>query len=631
MLTRKRSHEESQTGSQKRWRFDSFAPERNGNRANWFVDGQDYMSSVADAINSAEKEILIADWQMNPYIFMKRPDNGVNSLEWRLDKMLFNKADQGVRVYILLYWETRLAMDLGSSHTISLLNEHDNISVRRHPSNANVALHLTTMCRWSTHEKIVVVDRKIAFVGGIDLCFGRWDTRKHELKDDYPVHPFATEEATEEGIEERPPDTKKYCRWIDQDYRNTFLQGTDSLDRSKDPRMPWHDVACVFSGPAVDDVVKHFLQRCSAAGLEVPTNPPKSKVKSNSSYSIPNTYGQLNIQALRSVTKWSAGQPHENSIYNAYLHAIKNSKHYIYIENQFFISSESGILTKVRNEIQSALVERIYRAYDAHEDFHVMIMMPLKPEFGPEDWLSSMHSRTITYWNYATIFNGEESLLAKLEKKGMPAKDISRYFSVYGLRTHDTLSSGPTTEIIYVHSKVMIVDDLLTIIGSANINDRSMVGDKDSEIAVIMEDVDMIDITWKDTQLELQVGKFSHSLRCNLQKEHLGLLNPNGDMVQLNVEDPLASSFNTCVLNQASQNTLIYEEVFGSRILPTNMVMDDEHLERWKNTQGLVDMRFTRVAENELKRIRGNIVCIPRFFSVKTLRRSFLRFWGIYT
>jgi phospholipase D1/2 len=28
---------------------------------------------------------------------------------------------------------------------------------------------------WSHHEKTVIIDQKIAFVGGIDLCFGRWD------------------------------------------------------------------------------------------------------------------------------------------------------------------------------------------------------------------------------------------------------------------------------------------------------------------------------------------------------------------------------------------------------------------------------------------------------------------------
>lgn len=46
----------------------------------------------------------------------------------------------------------------------------------------------------------------------------------------------------------------------------------------------------------------------------------------------------------------------------------------------------------------------------------------------------------------------------------------------------------PKTEIIYIHSKLMIVDDKYVIIGSANINDRSMEGDGDSEIACVIKD-----------------------------------------------------------------------------------------------------------------------------------------------
>jgi phospholipase D1/2 len=35
---------------------------------------------------------------------------------------------------------------------------------------------------------------------------------------------------------------------------------------------------------------------------------------------------------------------------------------------------------------------------------------------------------------------------------------------------------------IYVHSKLMIIDDCVTLIGSANINDRSLLGSRDSEV-----------------------------------------------------------------------------------------------------------------------------------------------------
>lgn len=48
------------------------------------------------------------------------------------------------------------------------------------------------------------------------------------------------------------------------------------------------------------------------------------------------------------------------------------------------------------------------------------------------------------------------------------------------------LNGTLVTELIYVHSKLLIVDDNTVICGSANINDRSMTATRDSEIAVII-------------------------------------------------------------------------------------------------------------------------------------------------
>jgi phospholipase D1/2 len=36
---------------------------------------------------------------------------------------------------------------------------------------------------WSHHEKMVIIDQSLAFMGGIDLCFGRWDDDLHRLVD----------------------------------------------------------------------------------------------------------------------------------------------------------------------------------------------------------------------------------------------------------------------------------------------------------------------------------------------------------------------------------------------------------------------------------------------------------------
>lgn len=62
----------------------------------------------------------------------------------------------------------------------------------------------------------------------------------------------------------------------------------------------------------------------------------------------------------------------------------------------------------------------------------------------------------------------------------IPNFNIDNYIYFFGLRGHAKINKKPVTEIIYVHSKLMIVDDKRAIIGSANINDRSLLGSRDS-------------------------------------------------------------------------------------------------------------------------------------------------------
>ena len=414
------------------FRFDSFAPAREGGKTKWYVDGEDYMSAVADAITGAKAEIFITDWQLNPQIFLKRPENGVNDLEWRLDKILLRKAKE-VRIYILLYWEVKNfliwdVLDTGSKYVQPVL-QHENITVLRHPVYSS---------RWSHHEKVVVVDRSIAFVGGIDLAFGRWDTHKHSLVDDYQVHPCAVDERS---CEEAPK--KKYQHWLGKDYGNTFVGGSrtdfdkpfqDYIDRRKVPRMPWHDVACAFTGAAVHDVARHFIQRynhitnCSWLSSffydchQLSTD--NWQVENDIELVDPST-SNASVQVLRSVGKWSAGQAREDSIHNAYISAINNSKHFIYIENQFFISSQPQRKPiKVFNEIQQTICDRIVRAYKEAEDFHVFIVLPLQPEL-PGRWGTGGDKDRVSYWNYATLYSGEDSLMHKLQQR-LP-KDVNLY------------------------------------------------------------------------------------------------------------------------------------------------------------------------------------------------------------
>lgn len=90
--------------------------------------------------------------------------------------------------------------------------------------------------------------------------------------------------------------------------------------------------------------------------------------------------GEVKCQMLRSASLWSLGlkkENYESSIYIAYLALITNAANYIYIENQFFISSTAG--APVKNKIADALVSRIKKAALEKQDFKVFILMPLLP------------------------------------------------------------------------------------------------------------------------------------------------------------------------------------------------------------------------------------------------------------
>jgi phosphatidylserine/phosphatidylglycerophosphate/cardiolipin synthase-like enzyme len=73
--------------------------------------------------------------------------------------------------------------------------------------------------------------------------------------------------------------------------------------------------------------------------------------------------------------------------------------------------------------------------------------------------------------------------------------DLSAYISVLGLRTWAVLDDVIVTEQVYVHSKLVLVDDVSMVVGSPNLNDRSLLGIRDSEVAVLMRDTSFVDST----------------------------------------------------------------------------------------------------------------------------------------
>lgn len=128
---------------------------------------------------------------------------------------------------------------------------------------------------------------------------------------------------------------------------------------------------------------------------------------------------------------------------------------------------------------------RIEKAYENKEKFRVFIFLPLQPAF-PGEITESTTLHIIMKYTYKTISRNKG--LSLVEKLYELMKDkMDDYISFFSLRTHGIINNKPVTELIYIHSKLMIVDDEYAIIGSANINDRSMVGHRDSEIGVLIK------------------------------------------------------------------------------------------------------------------------------------------------
>lgn len=188
------------------------------------------------------------------------------------------------------------------------------------------------------------------------------------------------------------------------------------------------------------------------------------------------------VQIVRSVCSWSAGTATpEQSIYKAYVDLIRNAEHTIFIQNQYFISSIDRPAPK--NRLIEALYLRLRTAIEHRQDFRVLILVPVLPGGAH---IEAASTRYMLKYTYRTISRGGHSLLEKLQKD-FPDVDVHEYVRFGTPRQIGRLGDELISEPVYIHSKVMIVDDKRAIIGSANINDRSLRGTRDSEIACVIE------------------------------------------------------------------------------------------------------------------------------------------------
>lgn len=192
-----------------------------------------------------------------------------------------------------------------------------------------------------------------------------------------------------------------------------------------------------------------------------------------------------------------------------------------------------------RNTLIEAIAQRIDFAIRQETPYHVYLVIPVHPE-GKLNDASVMHT---VHLAMQTLVNGENSLIKRIQrslcihalmKEGNTFEDAQKiaegiqpnkaplftqydnwtdYLTLLNLRTWDKFTGRGVTEQIYVHSKMLIADDRIAIVGSANANDRSMQGNRDSELGAIIKGTEPVKVELFGDGKKYQVSKVVHEFR----------------------------------------------------------------------------------------------------------------------
>ncbi|HEX6700861.1 MAG TPA: phospholipase D family protein [Gaiellaceae bacterium] len=242
-------------------------PPRPGCALEVLIDGEEALPRIAEELPRAESHVHIAGWYFTPRF---RLGDAV------LRELLAELAER-VDVRVLVWAGAPLPLFHPSRAEVRDMREELTRGTR-----IQCALDDRERPLHCHHEKLVVVDDRVAFVGGIDLTdFGgdRADTHDHPARG----------------------------------------------------RLGWHDAATRLEGPVVADVADHFALRWrEVTGAALPRPEP------------PAPTGELEVQAVRTVPEriYRAVPRGEFRILKAYVRALRSARRLVYLESQFLWSPE---------------------------------------------------------------------------------------------------------------------------------------------------------------------------------------------------------------------------------------------------------------------------------------------------
>ncbi|VFR00183.1 unnamed protein product [Cuscuta campestris] len=469
---------------------------------------------IYKAIDGARHLVYIAGWSFNPNLVLVRdPMTEIQHARGvKLGELLKRKADEGVAVRIML-WDDETSLPIIKNKGVMRTCDEDS---HVYFNNTKVVCRLVPRGHhklppsvFTHHQKTITVDvacgiesppwtflreREImSFIGGFDLFDGRYDTEEHSLF--------------------RTLNTEYHCH----DFYQTSLPGA-CLSRGG-PREPWHDTHSSVLGQAALDILENFEQRWTKqCGRGLTSLVPISSIRElsnncNQLETNPVSERDWKVQVLRSIDDSSTNtlprnMQVERSIHEGYVEAIRKAERFVYIENQYFIGgshvweqdkdkNRNGWCT---NLIPVEIALKIARKIRENGRFAAYIVIPMWPEGDP----GSDSVQDILHWTRETMKmmygiigeaireSGSQThprdylnffCLANREEK-MKAGEFVPPSSPHPSSHHYCKAQKNRRFMVYVHSKLIIADDAYLVIGSANVNQRSMDGERDTEIAI---------------------------------------------------------------------------------------------------------------------------------------------------
>lgn len=260
-------------------------------RAAFLIDGADYFAAFCAAAEQAQRSILIIGWDIDSRTLLKR-DHPSQEHAYRLGDFLNNlvKRRQSLHAHVLI-WD--FAMIYALEREPLPVYKLDWLTHRRlrfvmdekHPFGA------------SHHQKIVVIDDKVAFVGGFDLSKSRWDTSQHAAYDPRRVN----------------PDGNLY--------------------------PPFHDVQMLVDGEAAAALGELARQRWQrATGKQLRPLRPRAAACDPWPKDVNVVMQDVDIAIARTEPAYHHN-PGVHEVKHLYSDAIAAARHSIYIENQYLTSA----------------------------------------------------------------------------------------------------------------------------------------------------------------------------------------------------------------------------------------------------------------------------------------------------